>query len=40
MFDNLFPNIVPFVIQCGKFLKRRASHRRQYNTVHALYMLD
>jgi hypothetical protein len=40
MFNSFFPKIVPFMRQCGKIWYSRTGHRWQYNTAHALCMLD
>ena len=39
MSNNVFPKIVPFVRYCRKMWGSQRSHRRQYNTAHALCML-
>jgi len=36
----LFPKIVSFIRYCGKIWESGAGHRRQYNTAHALFILE
>ena len=40
MFNNFFPKIVPFLRQCGKIWWSRRGHKWQYNSAHALGLLD
>jgi hypothetical protein len=40
MFNNLFHEAVPFMKKCGNIWQSRVGHRRQYNTVYVLCMLD
>jgi len=41
MFHNFFPpNVVPFMTSCGIKRYNQASHRWQYNTAHANFVLD
>jgi hypothetical protein len=40
MFHITFPEVVPFMRLCGKMWYSQTHHRRQYNTTHALCMLD
>jgi len=40
MFKFFFSKTVPFMGRCVKLWKNRTEHRWQYNTAHALWMLD
>jgi len=40
MFNNVVPEILPIMIQCGKILFSWTGDRRQYKTAHGHCMLN